>query len=126
QYQRDYAHAAIEAGADIVFGHGPHAPLAIGHWRGRPIVYGAGGFSFQAEHGGKPLIHWTGLAVTLDLLDRRLDRASFFFVQRNDANQTVVAAPGDHADLLRRLADASAALGSRLTVEGDRVLVAPA
>ena len=126
QYQRDYAHAAIEAGADVVFGHGPHAPLAIEQWQGRPIFYGAGGFSFQEEHGGKPLTNWTGLAVKLDLLDKRLDRASFFFVNRNDANQTIVTPPGDHAALLRRLTEESAALRTRLVVEGDQVLVVPA
>lgn len=126
QYQRDYAHAAIEAGADVVFGHGPHAPLAVEQWQGRPIFYGAGGFSFQAEHGGKPLHHWTGLAVKLDLLDKRLDRASFFFVERNDANQTVVIPPGDHPDLLRRLTEQSAKLRAKLVVDGDQVMVVPA
>src|SRR4051794_16351693 len=36
-YMRDIAHAAIDAGADIVIGHGPHYSLAVEVWRGKPI-----------------------------------------------------------------------------------------
>ncbi|BBK30536.1 poly-gamma-glutamate synthesis protein (capsule biosynthesis protein) [Stella humosa] len=122
-YMREYAHAAIDAGADIVFGHGPHAPLAIERYRGRTIVYGAGGFSFQAEHGGVALTHWTGLMVRLDLVDDRIQRTSFSFVQRNDANQTVIVPPEGVAEELRLLVASSAPLGAALTVADGCVTV---
>lgn len=39
-----FAHAAIDAGADIVFCHGPHIPRAIEVYRGRFIAYSLGNF----------------------------------------------------------------------------------
>lgn len=121
-YQREYAHAAIDAGADIVFGHGPHAPLAIERYRERMIFYGSGGFSFQAAHQGDALTHWTGLLVRVELVDQRIERTSFSFVHRNDANQTVLSPVADQAEELRRLAEASARLGTALGVAGDEVV----
>ena len=36
-YMREIGHAAIDAGADIVIGHGPHYSLAVEVYRGKPI-----------------------------------------------------------------------------------------
>ena len=123
-YQRAYAHAAIDAGADIVFGHGPHAPLAIERYKGRTIFYGSGGFSFQAAHQGDALTRWTGLMVRIELIDGRVARTSFSFVHRNDANQTVLSPAARQAEELRLLVESSRPLGTRLTVTGDEVEVA--
>lgn len=45
---RDIAHAAIDAGADVVQGHGPHRLRGIEIHRGRPIFYSLGSFVFPA------------------------------------------------------------------------------
>src|SRR5256714_15682096 len=52
-YMTEIAHAAVEAGADIVIGHGPHYSLPIEIYRGKPIFYGLGSFSFHTGHGGR-------------------------------------------------------------------------
>jgi len=39
-----FAHAVIDAGADIVFGHGPHVPRAVEVYKGRFIAYSLGNF----------------------------------------------------------------------------------
>jgi len=39
-----FAHAVIDAGADLVFGHGPHVPRASELYRGRFITYSMGNF----------------------------------------------------------------------------------
>ena len=44
-----FAHAMIDAGADIVVGHGPHVLRGIELYRGRPILYGLGNFLFEYE-----------------------------------------------------------------------------
>jgi poly-gamma-glutamate synthesis protein (capsule biosynthesis protein) len=44
-----FAHGAIDAGADLVVGHGSHTVLGIEIYRGRPIFYGLGNFFFQNE-----------------------------------------------------------------------------
>ena len=40
----EFAHAAIDAGADVVLGHGPHVPRAIELYRDRLIAYSLGNF----------------------------------------------------------------------------------
>jgi poly-gamma-glutamate synthesis protein (capsule biosynthesis protein) len=39
QMSIDFAHACIDAGADAVFGHGPHRDRGIEIYRGKPIFY---------------------------------------------------------------------------------------
>ena len=41
-YERPVAHAAIDAGADVVFGHHAHIMRGIENYRGRPIFHGLG------------------------------------------------------------------------------------
>ncbi len=44
-YQVTVAHAAIDAGADLVVGHAPHIPKAIEIYKGKAIFYSLGVFS---------------------------------------------------------------------------------
>ena len=46
---RDLAHAVIEAGADVVIGHGPHVDRGIELYQGKPIVYSLGNFIMQND-----------------------------------------------------------------------------
>lgn len=41
---REFAHAAIDAGADMVYGHGPHVPRAWELYKGHLIIYSLGNF----------------------------------------------------------------------------------
>jgi poly-gamma-glutamate capsule biosynthesis protein CapA/YwtB (metallophosphatase superfamily) len=45
----EFAHAVIDAGADVVVGHGPHRVRGIELYRGRPIFYSLGNFVGQFE-----------------------------------------------------------------------------
>jgi len=45
----DFAHAVVDAGADVVVGHGPHRVRGIELYRGRPIFYSLGNFVGQFE-----------------------------------------------------------------------------
>jgi poly-gamma-glutamate capsule biosynthesis protein CapA/YwtB (metallophosphatase superfamily) len=47
----EFAHLAVEAGADIVFGHGPHVPRAVELFNGRFICYSLGNFCTYAKFG---------------------------------------------------------------------------
>lgn len=40
-----FAHACVDAGADLVFGHGPHVTRAVELYRGRLIAYSLGNFA---------------------------------------------------------------------------------
>ncbi|HEX2930507.1 MAG TPA: CapA family protein [Candidatus Binatia bacterium] len=44
-----FAHQAIDEGADIFVGHGPHFPLGVEIYRGKPIFYSVGNLVFQNE-----------------------------------------------------------------------------
>lgn len=45
---RGFAHAMVDAGADIVFGHGPHVMRGMEFYQGRLIAYSLGNFSGYA------------------------------------------------------------------------------
>ena len=45
----EFAHAAIDAGADMVIGHGPHLLRGVEIYQGKPIFYSVGNFIFQPE-----------------------------------------------------------------------------
>lgn len=47
EYQKEYAYAAIDAGADAILGHHPHILKAIEIYRGKPILYSMGNFAFE-------------------------------------------------------------------------------
>jgi poly-gamma-glutamate capsule biosynthesis protein CapA/YwtB (metallophosphatase superfamily) len=48
-FARAFAHAAIDAGADIFVGHGSHTPLGIEFYNGKPILHSLGSLIFQNE-----------------------------------------------------------------------------
>jgi poly-gamma-glutamate capsule biosynthesis protein CapA/YwtB (metallophosphatase superfamily) len=48
-YIEAFAHAAIDAGADVFAGHGSHTPLGIELYRGRPIFYSFGSLILENE-----------------------------------------------------------------------------
>jgi Bacterial capsule synthesis protein PGA_cap len=46
-YERAVAHAAIDAGADVILGHGPHVLKGVEVYRGKPVFYSLGNFAFD-------------------------------------------------------------------------------
>lgn len=54
-YEREVAHAAIDAGADLVVGHHHHFLRGIEFHKGRPIFYGLGHFVFDLKWIGEQL-----------------------------------------------------------------------
>ena len=48
-FARQFARAAIDAGADVYIGHGWHRTLGIEIYKGKPVFYGIGNFVSQSE-----------------------------------------------------------------------------
>jgi poly-gamma-glutamate synthesis protein (capsule biosynthesis protein) len=48
-YAVEFAHRAIDAGGDVVFGHGPHLDRGIELYQGKPILHALGNFIIQNE-----------------------------------------------------------------------------
>jgi len=123
-YQREFAHAAVDAGADIVFGHGPHAVLPIERYQGRAIFYGVGNFSFQMAHQGEWHADWVGMMVRVTIERTQVGEITLAFTQRNSANQTLVCPVDELPDERDLLVNTSRLLGARLHAR-DGVLVLP-
>jgi hypothetical protein len=68
----EFAHAAVDAGADVVIGHGPHVPRAVEIYRNRFIAYSLGNFWTWARFN---LRGPNGMAPVLDLAVDREGRA---------------------------------------------------
>lgn len=123
QYMEDIAHAAIDAGADVVVGHGPHFVLPIEFYRGRPIFYGLGNFSFHTGHGGRKHSNWVGLVAQIALQNRDIERVALRFVRHNDRNETVPSPLQDEQEALAALTARSARFATRIEPEGGDALV---
>src|SRR5262249_54433994 len=124
-YMTEIAHAAIDAGAHIVMGHGPHYSLPVEVYKGRPIFYGLGSFSFHTGHGGRTHGDWLGMMVRAEVERGGIKQTTFQFVRHNDRNETVLCPLADERAFFTEPAQRSLALGARLTPRGDEVLVEP-
>ena len=125
-YQVEIAHAAIDAGADAVMGHGPHYACAIEMYRGKPIFYGLGSFSFHTGHGGRQHGDWLGMMVRAEVARDGASGTRFQFARHNDKNETVLCTLSNERAAFEDLARRSAQRGAKLTARGDEVLVEPA
>lgn len=121
-YQTEIAHAAIDAGAGAVMGHGPHMPLGIEIYKNRPIFYGLVNFSFDIGHHGQHG-EWIGLVAQLTLNGGDIQEVAFRLVRHNADNQTYFCDPADEAENLTVIKERSAGLGAAFDIEGDRVVV---
>ncbi|MBV8493068.1 MAG: CapA family protein [Alphaproteobacteria bacterium] len=123
-YMTEIAHAAIKAGADIVIGHGPHYSLPVEVYRGKPIFYGLGSFSFHTGHGGRRHGDWIGMLAQCDIQHGGITQARFRFVRHNARNETVLCALSDEGAILDSIIDRGTRLGAILRPEGDWIQVA--
>jgi poly-gamma-glutamate synthesis protein (capsule biosynthesis protein) len=122
-YQVEIAHAAIDAGADVVMGHGPHYACAVEMYQGKPIFYGLGSFSFHTGHGGRAHGNWVGMLARLTFDDAALVEVAFSLVRHNERNETYVSDPRQDEDAVEPIMRRCAALGTTLTVLGCEMLV---
>jgi poly-gamma-glutamate synthesis protein (capsule biosynthesis protein) len=113
EYQVTYGRAAIDAGADLVAGHGPHTVQAVEVYRGRPILYSLGNLVFD-----RPAMrgrHVDGLLAGCMFGDE--PRLELIPVRRNADNECEPLG-GDEADkVLRYVAEVSALRATRVTVQ---------
>jgi poly-gamma-glutamate capsule biosynthesis protein CapA/YwtB (metallophosphatase superfamily) len=124
QYMRDIAHTAIDAGADVVFGHGPHFSLPVESYRGKPIYYGLGSFSFHTGHGGVKHGDWVGMLGKVTFDGTAVKKATFQFVRHNDNNETVLCPLKNEGEVLGQVSAGTTKLGSKLTPQGDEAEIA--
>jgi poly-gamma-glutamate capsule biosynthesis protein CapA/YwtB (metallophosphatase superfamily) len=119
----DIARAAIDAGADVVMGHGPHYLLPVEIYNGRPIFYGLSNLTFSTGHLGRKHSGWVGLLIELTFEHGKVAGCDFRFVRSNENNETYLCRLADEAETLADLTARSGKLGAKFKSEGDRVQI---
>lgn len=105
--QRDFARAAVEAGATLVIGNHPHTVQAAERIDGAFIAYSLGNFVFDQSWSLE-----TQEGVILEALFQgpRLVSTTFLPIQIQDMHQPVLATPEEARRILDRIDGASRAL----------------
>jgi len=122
-YMREIGRAAIDAGADIVVGHGPHYALPVEVYRGKAIFYGLGSFSFHTGHGGRRHGDWIGMMVTATVVERAIEGVSFRFVRHTVGNETVFSDLNKERAELADIQTRSALFGTQFSAGSDEVVI---
>ncbi|MDF9409630.1 CapA family protein [Pelotomaculum isophthalicicum JI] len=96
QTQIQYAHLAIDAGADLVLGHHPHVVQKVEKYKGKYIFYSLGNFIFDQK--------WSpatreGLLAKMYITSKGVEKFEFIPVFINDQYQPQVL-DGDEAKLV--------------------------
>lgn len=119
-YQREGGHAAIDAGADLVFGHHPHMLQAVEVHRGRPIFYSVGNFAFDFFVGWKDPRLRRAIAVRVAITGGAVTGVWAVPVAIEAGGRPLIAGPDAQAEILGDLKECSRPFDTRfaLTPEG--------
>ena len=121
QYQRQFARAALDSGADLVFGHGTHRLQGVEIYHGKPILYAIGHSTFDQPGYEKST---EGLAVRVVIRGKNILRVSFVPVSRDGNNDVYLLDPseGEGAALVQTVKERSANPPA-LTIDGHEVVL---
>jgi poly-gamma-glutamate synthesis protein (capsule biosynthesis protein) len=104
-WQVKYAHAAVDAGADIVVGDHAHWPKGIEVYKGKPIFYGVGNFLFDQSWSEETS---TGIFAEITLYgDRPIQFRPVPFIMLDYAQPNFLVPDGGGDRALRHIFSAS-------------------
>lgn len=120
-YQRQFAHVALDTGADLVFGHGTHRLQGVEIYNGKPILYAIGHSTFDQPGYEKST---EGLVVRVVMRGKNILRVSFVPVSRDAQNDVFMLDPttGEGASLVQMVTERSAQ-PPPLRVDGQEVVL---
>jgi len=116
QYQRSLAHAMIEAGADMVYGHHSHTLHPIEIHRAKPIFYSPGNFFFEFDY-PRPYMERKSFLVKVSLDDKF--GIDLIPLVHDDQGVPARAFEVEAKAVLDRLADLSAPFGTSMKIADD-------
>jgi poly-gamma-glutamate capsule biosynthesis protein CapA/YwtB (metallophosphatase superfamily) len=121
-FQSEIAHAAIDAGADVVMAHAEHYPLGIEIYKGKPIFYGLGSFCFIKSN-KRYLKGWVGVMPRVSFEDNKVARIAFSLVRQLDSTEIVIRPVAEEAAALAEIQKYSDRFKTKMELAGDEVIV---
>jgi poly-gamma-glutamate capsule biosynthesis protein CapA/YwtB (metallophosphatase superfamily) len=121
EYQKQFAHIALDTGADLVFGHGTHTLQGVEIYNGKPILYAIGHSNFDQPGYEKST---DGLAVRVVIRGKDILRVSFVPVSRDGNNDVFLLNPSEPegAKLVQMVKDRSVNPPA-LPIDGQEVVL---
>jgi poly-gamma-glutamate capsule biosynthesis protein CapA/YwtB (metallophosphatase superfamily) len=113
-YERALAHAAIDAGADIVYGHGSHVLQGVEVYKDKPVMYCLGNF---ATDWIRMRPNKDGMVARVVIKGKRVARVSLVPVTRDGEHNDVLMldpSAGEGAKLLQKVKDLSEGVALRV------------
>ncbi len=98
--QVNFAHAAIDAGADLIIGHHPHVVQALEKYKGKYIFYSLGNFVFDQPQSQETK---EGLAIKVYFTKDGINKISFLPVVMENLAQPKMADNSAAEKILKRL-----------------------
>jgi poly-gamma-glutamate synthesis protein (capsule biosynthesis protein) len=124
-YQSDIGRAVIDAGADVVFGHGPHKYQKVEVYNGKPIFHSLAQFIFDDTlEGNRSRRMREGLLLRLAIKESRIHSVSLVPSWREDDNFVRLYDPntGKGRELFGYLNSVNEG-GAELKLEGKEIVI---
>jgi poly-gamma-glutamate capsule biosynthesis protein CapA/YwtB (metallophosphatase superfamily) len=120
-YQKQFAHVALDTGADLVFGHGTHTLQGVEMYNGKPILYAIGHSNFDQPGYEKST---DGLVVRVVIQGKSIARVSFVPITRDANNDVFMLDPAgaEGAKLVQMVRERSSHPPT-LTIDGHEVVL---
>ena len=130
-YMTPLFHALIDAGADTVVRHGPHALLGVEIYKGRPIFYGMGSLMFQVGDKNRqfrgftlPATWYDGAVAVSDFEHGQVATIRLYPFVQNLEDERLQGTPkspshDDAQRILKRIQAASTQFGTHIDIEDD-------
>jgi poly-gamma-glutamate synthesis protein (capsule biosynthesis protein) len=130
-WQREWAHAVIDAGASVYIAHGAREFQGIEIYRGRPVFFGLGGFIYQSnrEVGHYAYDVWESLLAMMTIREGHVRSIEFTPLALDEGTSgplliekrglPEVAVGSQASSILVRLAEFSKAYGTEIRVDSD-------
>ncbi|MCI0338786.1 MAG: CapA family protein [Acidobacteria bacterium] len=118
---RKFAHAVIDAGADVYHGHSAHVFQGIEIYQGRPIIYDAG--DFVDYYAVDPrLRNDRGLLFRLYVTEKIVQQIELIPVQISDCQVNLATGEGKEA-IADRIRALSTEMGTRVWQNGEQLWI---
>jgi poly-gamma-glutamate capsule biosynthesis protein CapA/YwtB (metallophosphatase superfamily) len=119
-YQKTLAHEAIDAGADIVYGHGSHVVQGVEIYKAKPVLYCVGNFAMDWIRMSP---NKEGLVARVVVENKRIARFSIVPVTRDNQSNVLMLDPGsgEGAKLIQKVMELSG--NFPLKIEGKEAVL---